>query len=188
MSESGAIWARDTVAELSQTMSSFGYTIEPIDVADRGTAVAVRTEGQYFFTVFAAASEGPTRVVLSTGVYRDLSPARAQIALTAANAYQRTRAQGRLAVSETQPGGPLLVSLHTTMLPAILTNVPPFAQSFLGGFAAESRIARKFLRERGVVATSYRYQSASDAALLLDVVDDRTDLLLDFEDLMNGED
>jgi hypothetical protein len=157
---------------------------EPIDVGPRGTAIAVRTDGDHFVTLFAPVSEGPSTVVLSTSVFRGVDSSRTADALAAVNSYNRTRGGGRCVVTRSNSGD-LLFSLHDTIVPAILTNVPPFFQAMLTGFNALS--ARKILRAHGINGERWLWRSAADLLLLLEAVDDQADVLLDIDELMDPE-
>ena len=185
LSENSRIWARDTIAQLSATLSAFSVHVEPVDVGARGSALAARIDDKYFLTIFAAESEGPTRVVISTGILRNVDLDRYWDALAAANMFHRTRAQGRVVLSNNSSAA--TITLQMTMGPAILNNVPQFAQVTLGAFAAEARIARKFLAEKGIKGDRYSWETGADLELLMHAIDDQTDLLLDFDDLMQGE-
>lgn len=185
MTENGRIWAHDSIASLSQMLSTLSMTTEQVDIGVRGAALAVRTESDYYATILAAESEGPAVVVISTGVLRSVDPDKAWDALVAANAFGKTRAIGRLGVSEGRNG--YTVTLHTAVVPQILLNVPEYTRAFLGAFAGQPRIARKFLASRGIRGDRFLWTSSSDVTDVLDTVDDETDLLLDFEELINGE-
>jgi hypothetical protein len=82
------------------------------------------------------------------------------------------------------PGRGLTITLHLTMGPAVLTNVPPFARGLLTEFTGEASIARKFLSDHGVTGDPFRLNTETDLADLLDTIDDRTEPLLDFDEIM----
>ena len=186
MSELSHAWANETIATLTSSLEGMSFVVERIDVGHRGATLVLRTEGEYFATIFAASSEGPTRVIVSTGVLLDISAASEKDVLAAANAYNRTRSQGRCVVTLSSDRG-LVVTLQETILPAILTNVPPFFQSFVSAFAAEARIARKFLKGKHISGSRYLWTGPADLVRLMSTIDVETDMLLDFEDLLAGE-
>lgn len=129
MSEASVAWARESIDGLSRTLVGLSLSPKPVDVGARGAAIAV-TDGEYFVTLFAPVSQGPSTVVLSTGVFRGVDSSRSADALAAVNAYNRTRGVGRCVVTRSGSGD-LLFSLHDTIGPAILTNVPPYFQALL---------------------------------------------------------
>lgn len=64
MSEASVAWARESIDQLSRTLVELSLSPEPIDVGARGAAIAVRTDADYFVTLFAPVSEGSSTVVL----------------------------------------------------------------------------------------------------------------------------
>jgi hypothetical protein len=186
VSEASVAWARESIDELSRTLVGLSLSPEPINVGARGAAIAVRTGGDYFVTLFAPVSEGPSTVVLSTGVFRSVDSSRSADALAAVNAYNRTRGGGRCVVTRSNSSsGDLLFSLHDTIGPAILTHVPPYFQALLTAFTPLS--ARKVLRAHGINGERWLWRSDADLQLLFGAVDDQADVLLDLQDLMNPE-
>lgn len=185
MSEARIAWVQETMDNLSRTLESLSLMPEKIDVGQRGAAIAVRPGGgDHFVTLFAPVSEGPGTVVLSTGVFRGVGPSRTADALVAVNSYNRTRASGRCVVTRSGSGD-LLFSLHNTIVPAVLTNVPQFFQALVTDFGAYS--ARKILRAHGINGERWLWRSTADLILLLDAVDDQADVLLDLDELMDPE-
>lgn len=82
--------------------------------------------------------------------------------------------------------GELLVSLHETVGPAILTNVPPYFHALLTtGFSPLS--ARKVLRAHGITGERRLWRSEADLDLLLSAVDDKADVVLDLDELLDPE-
>jgi hypothetical protein len=184
VSEANVAWARGTIDELSRTLVGLSLSPEPVDVGARGPAIAVRTDGDYFVALFAPVSEGPSTVVLTTGVFRGVNSSRSVDALAAVNEYNRTRGGGRCVVTLSSSGD-LLFSLHDTIVPAILTSVPQYFQALLTAFNPLS--ARKVLRAHGINGERWLWRSDADLELLLGAVDDQADLLLDLNEIMNPE-
>lgn len=184
MTEASVAWAEETMDGLAHTLKGLSLAPEHVELGSRGRALAVRTGGEYFVTVFAPASEGPSTVILSTGVFLGVDGAQLSEALLAINAYNRTRAGGRCALSSSTDGS-LLVTLHETMMPAILTNVPPFFQALLIGFNPLS--ARKVLRGQGIRGERWMWNSTHDLIPILEAVDDEADVLLGADELTDPD-
>ncbi|HEV8063821.1 MAG TPA: hypothetical protein VGP46_03270 [Acidimicrobiales bacterium] len=182
MSEARIAWAEQTTGELSRTLTALSLPHEVIDLGSQGTALAIKIDDNSFVTILVPiAVEGPSTVVVSTGVLRDIDASRHGDALIAVNAANRTRMDGRCVVTWSSDGQ-LLFTLHQTIVPAILTTVPQFFQALLNSFSPLS--ARKLLRSFGIQGDRWVWRSTADLIPVLDAVDDQADVLLDLDELM----
>jgi hypothetical protein len=179
-------WAAQTIAELADLFGAMPFAVQNIDLGDRGAALAVRTAGPYYAVILAAATEGPSRVVMTTGILRGLEDSRRPAALNAANDFNRTRTGGQCVVSASQRGG-LVITMQTAIGPAILNQAPGFARAQLDGFASDGRIARRYFNDRYLVGSPFLWNEPADLWDLLATVDIDTDVLLDLADLINEQ-
>jgi hypothetical protein len=186
MSEATQAWVQETTTGLQQTFDGLGFATRLIDQPERGRGLLVDVDEDYFALVFAAMSEGPAVVYISTIVLEDVPRDQWWDALSCANAWAATRAFGRMVVTNRPTS--LLITLQWTEGPAILQNVPPYAGASLSAFAAQARVARVFARRAGISGRRIRPTELGDGASMLAALDDRTQLLLDMDDLLSPDD
>jgi hypothetical protein len=177
-------WAAQTVDDLQALFSALAFPTEKIDVGNRGAALVVRTAASSHAVILAGASEGPSRVIVVTGLLRNIDAASRLSALEAANDFNRTRTGGHCVVSGANE---VMVTLQTAIIPAILTSTPPFARAFLEAFTGDVRLTRRYFRDRGISGLPLRVEAPADVTTLLATVDVETDVLLDFADLISDE-